>query len=103
MPGSSPTSARRRPVIRLKRADLPTLGRPRIAIRGKGMMKWRFAPDPLCYSLRGLGERQSLIDPWTMKMASVVAKACSYALIAVLATRAASTIIGVQDDRPNSG
>jgi VWFA-related protein len=67
------------------------------------MMKWRFPPDPLCYSLRGLGERQSLIDKWAVKMASGVAKACFYALIAALAFRAASTIIGAQDDRPNGG
>src|ERR1051326_9083255 len=103
MPGSLPTSARRWPVIRLKRADLPTLGRPSIAMRGSCMMKWRFPPDPLCYSLRGLGERQSLIDKWAVKMASGVAKACFYALIAALAFRAASTIIGAQDDRPNGG
>src|SRR5579863_373334 len=34
MPGSSPTSARRCPMIRLNSVDLPTLGRPRIATRG---------------------------------------------------------------------
>src|SRR5579863_4103438 len=35
MPGSSPTMERRLPVRRLKSVDLPTLGRPTIAIRGK--------------------------------------------------------------------
>jgi hypothetical protein len=34
MPGSSPTMARRDPMRRLKRVDLPTLGRPTIAITG---------------------------------------------------------------------
>ena len=34
MPGSSPTSARRRPQMRLNNVDLPTLGRPSITTRG---------------------------------------------------------------------
>src|ERR1700735_2158593 len=34
MPGSSPTMERREPVRRLKRVDLPTLGRPQMAMRG---------------------------------------------------------------------
>src|ERR1035441_3214 len=34
MPGSSPTIARRCPVIRLKRVDLPTLGRPTMTTVG---------------------------------------------------------------------
>ncbi len=34
MPGSSPTMARRDPTSRLKSVDLPTLGRPTIAIVG---------------------------------------------------------------------
>src|SRR5579872_4166984 len=34
MPGSSPTIARREPTMRLKSVDLPTLGRPTIAIIG---------------------------------------------------------------------
>jgi hypothetical protein len=34
MPGSSPTIDRRDPTILLKRVDLPTLGRPTIAIVG---------------------------------------------------------------------
>src|SRR6266568_5918427 len=42
MPGSLPTSARRRPQMRLKSVDLPTFGRPRMATRGRlGMMGWR--------------------------------------------------------------
>src|SRR5436190_10554517 len=36
MPGSSVTSARRGPMIRLKRVDLPTFGRPTMAISGRG-------------------------------------------------------------------
>src|ERR1700756_209113 len=36
MPGSSPTMALRAPTRRLKRVDLPTLGRPTIAIVGAG-------------------------------------------------------------------
>src|ERR1039458_4477714 len=35
MPGSSPTMERREPVRRLKSVDLPTLGRPQMAINGK--------------------------------------------------------------------
>ena len=35
MPGSSPTMERREPVRRLKRVDLPTLGRPQMAMRGE--------------------------------------------------------------------
>src|SRR5258708_27316035 len=34
MPGSSPTMARREPTRRLNSVDLPTLGRPTIAMRG---------------------------------------------------------------------
>jgi hypothetical protein len=34
MPGSSPTIARREPTMRLKSVDLPTLGRPTMAIVG---------------------------------------------------------------------
>jgi hypothetical protein len=34
MPGSSPTMERRDPVRRLKRVDLPTLGRPTMAKTG---------------------------------------------------------------------
>ena len=37
MPGSSPTMERREPVRRLKRVDLPTLGRPQMAMRGKAV------------------------------------------------------------------
>ena len=35
MPGSSPTMERREPVRRLKSVDLPTLGRPQMAMRGR--------------------------------------------------------------------
>src|SRR5579872_2197652 len=38
MPGSSPTMARREPTIRLNSVDLPTLGRPTIAIVGTGAL-----------------------------------------------------------------
>src|ERR1700674_2500454 len=34
MPGSSPTIARREPTRRLNKVDLPTLGRPTMAMRG---------------------------------------------------------------------
>src|SRR5262249_29585315 len=36
MPGSSVTMERRAPTMRLRRVDLPTLGRPTMAIRGSG-------------------------------------------------------------------
>src|SRR5262245_65685019 len=36
MPGSSVTMDRRCPIIRLNRVDLPTFGRPTMAIRGRG-------------------------------------------------------------------
>ena len=35
MPGSSPTMERREPVRRLKSVDLPTLGRPTMAMSGR--------------------------------------------------------------------
>src|SRR5215813_2213025 len=38
MPGSSPTMERREPVRRLKRVDLPTLGRPTIANTGASLV-----------------------------------------------------------------
>jgi hypothetical protein len=41
MPGSSPTMARREPTRRLNRVDLPTLGRPTMAIRGI-LFIWKF-------------------------------------------------------------
>jgi len=34
IPGSSPTIARRRPIMRLNSVDLPTFGRPTIAMVG---------------------------------------------------------------------
>src|SRR5437660_271011 len=36
MPGSSVTMDRRCPMIRLNRLDLPTFGRPTMAIKGRG-------------------------------------------------------------------
>src|SRR5216684_5876941 len=39
MPGSSPTMARRDPTRRLKSVDLPTLGRPTMAMRGVSCMR----------------------------------------------------------------
>src|SRR5882672_364505 len=40
IPGSSPTMARRRPVIRLNSVDLPTLGRPTMTMLGKSFI-WK--------------------------------------------------------------
>src|SRR5947208_7664287 len=48
MPGSSPTIARRCPISRLKRVDLPTFGRPTIAINGNAVAVERATKfDPL--------------------------------------------------------
>src|SRR6266568_6945595 len=44
MPGSLTTSARRRPQMRLNSVDLPTLGRPRMATRGRLDMMGRRVP-----------------------------------------------------------
>src|SRR5438105_7727637 len=48
MPGSAPTIARRCPIRRLKRVDLPTFGRPTIAINGNAVAVERATKfDPL--------------------------------------------------------
>src|SRR5690242_10033220 len=54
MPGSSPTMARRCPVIRLKRVDFPTLGRPTITTVG---MAWDMNPHDSRHAAPARAER----------------------------------------------
>src|SRR3954452_14406044 len=49
MPGSSVTMDRRCPMIRLNKVDLPTFGRPTMAIKGKGEFMKGSGKDVRCW------------------------------------------------------
>ena len=62
MPGSSPTMLRREPVRRLKSVDLPTLGRPQIAMSGRALAAaCSMVTD--CWRARSSASRQSASWP----------------------------------------
>src|SRR6185437_7236636 len=78
MPGSSPTMARREPTSRLNSVDLPTLGRPTMAMRGEEVIEWK--PKSKLHGSRGdsrprLSSRV-LLDKSYVELAFIIETPC---------------------------